>query len=170
MTILCFEGSTTNPELTAVAQRIFAVTRMSIERAAQKSAGRPINVPAKGVEGKAAAFFAKYRPTHRAAVDRIAGMSRFGRRPILGPISPGGQPVALAFDSPKTLLEQAKAAKLFEPSAISRSAKLKWDAARGKLARPADLEDYARELAHIAAFKKVVSGRLTPGGGGGGPP
>ena len=166
MTILCFEGATTNPELTAVAQRIFGVTRMSIERAAQKSVGRPINIPAKGIEKKAAAFFAKYRPSHRSAVDRIAGISRFARLPTAGVVGAAGQPLALAFSSSKTLMEQAKAAKLFESASISRAANLKWDAAKRKLIRPANAADYAIELANIAALRKVVSGQLTPGGGG----
>src|SRR5216683_4831817 len=116
MTAICFEGTTTNPEILAMADRVFQTTRVSMERAAQKAAGRPLTLPPYGIERNALALFQSYRPLNRVGVDQIAGLSRVGTAASPVPILrlPSLPVVNLDFNVPKTLLEQAKASKVFE--------------------------------------------------------
>lgn len=159
MTAICFEGTTTNPHILAMSERVFRATRLSVERAAQKVAGRPLTLPTRGIEQSACAFLERYRPLNRVGVDRVAGLSRSGAvSPVPTLRLPSLPTVNLDFDLPESVLEQAKAGGAFDKATMPQLTEIRWDKQSQKLIRPADPTLYARKLVEVAAFKKVVSG------------
>lgn len=160
MTAICTEGISTNPEILAVSDRIFQTLRLSIERATNVLNNVPANkLPAKGLEKEAHNFFKTYITRNRSAVMRLGNLSQ-GRGVNVQLRSNRSK---FNFNSTKTIVEQAKAAKMFDGLKFSKTtiAKVSWNARTKKFIIPTDKADYAKMIIEAIAAKRSQAGQTT---------
>lgn len=163
MTATCIEGISTNPEILAIADRIFYTVRLSIQRGANAFNNIPSNViPQEGIERATLDFLTAYKKHNKVAVSKLSGLSRVagGRidTHIHSPLMT--TPIKLDFAAPKTVLEQAKAENLFEGLKLSKEtlANVKWNKTAKKFEVFADKKNYADGILKALAFKSVLRG------------
>ncbi|MBC3916433.1 hypothetical protein H8L32_02930 [Undibacterium sp. CY18W] len=161
MTATCFEGVSTNPDILAMADRVFGVVRLSIQRATCVLNNVPAtSLPQKGVEKDAYDFLKSYQVVNRSAVTRLSGISRTsGRRVDIGDATLLGSSIKLNHGAPDNLFEQARANKYFDGLKLSSAtlAGLRWDAASKKAVVTADKSVQASEILNALAFRRVFA-------------
>lgn len=162
MSATCIEGISTNPEILAIADRVFGTVRLSIQRATNALNTVPsTTVPQKGIEKDALDFLKKYRTVNRSAVARLSGLSRAGGRQLHTTIAHPSLPLLNPdFASPQTVLQQAKVNKYFDGLKLSGKtlADAKWSAATHNFLVPGDKNAYAAKILEALAFKRVLPG------------
>lgn len=160
MSVTCFEGISTNPEILAIADRVFYTVRLSIQRGSDVLNNAPsANLPSKGIETSAHNFLKSYQSLNRPGVLRLAGLSRAGggRFDVTAP-RPVREVSNISFTSNQSVLEQARSGKLFEGLKLSNRTigEVKYDAATKKFVVPADSKAYAKLILQAMAFKKLL--------------
>jgi hypothetical protein len=160
LTAICAEGPTTNPELLAIADRVATVVRLSIVRGRDAFNGGAVNtLPQRGIERDTFDFLTQYKAVNGPAVERLRGLAvgagRMPRLAIPGPLRAFSH---LSFTAPETIVDQAKAAKLFDGLRLSSQtlAGIHWDAAAMKPVAPSDNEAFAKAIVAALDFKRVL--------------
>jgi hypothetical protein len=159
MSAIAFEGTSTNPEIEAIADRVFQMVRASIYRATHGLNNvSSTTLPQKGIESAAFNFLKKYQTINRAGVSRLSGLSRAGgsRFDISIPLRLRGT-AGFDFASPKTILEQAKNTGFFSGLKLSSStlAGVTWNGT--KFVPPGDPRTYANAIIKALAFKRILN-------------
>jgi hypothetical protein len=159
MTIICFDGVSSNPEISAITARVYKTVRLSIQRAASALHNTSsVTLPQNSLEKDAFDFLHRQKKINRIGASTLEGISRRGtnldnRRSDIS----FGNSVQLDFKAPKSVLEQATEANHFKDLKLSGKtlANTSWNSVTKKLVFSPDNDKRVHDILEALAFKHV---------------